>query len=188
MQNALVLHHHVIGGATTDVDDGDRHGDTVRIEGDALAVFDDHMVVPGRQRFRDHLMEGDAGRQCIGQRSNRLLETVALFGDDFLAVHTAVTIERTDRQSRDRMYGATGETGLLQRMLHDGAIETRPGIALEMGRRTIDGTDRVDRTLRLVFENALLAGSIQVTPDCPTRAREGMAIRRPSGSATLVNA
>ena len=63
MQDALVLHHHVIGRAATDVDDGDRHGNPVGIERDALAVFDDHVVIPGGQCLRDHLVEGDAGRQ-----------------------------------------------------------------------------------------------------------------------------
>ena len=64
MQDALVLHHHVVGRAATDVDDGHRHGDTIRIQGDALALFDDHIVIPGGQRLRDHLVEGDAGRQA----------------------------------------------------------------------------------------------------------------------------
>ena len=57
-----------------------------------------------------------------------------------------------------------------------------------MGWCAVDGADRIHRPFCFVLEDALLASWIQVTPDLPTLARDGMAISRPSGSATLVNA
>ena len=67
MENALALHHHVIGSTPTDIDDGDGHRQARFIEQGLAVLFDDHAVIPGRECLGNHLMECDTGG-AVGRR------------------------------------------------------------------------------------------------------------------------
>ena len=75
----------------------------------------------------------------------------------------------------------------MQRMLNDGAVQTGEGIAIEMGRLAVHLADGEQRVIGLVLEHPLLA-AVQPGDVGDRSARDGIAIRRPSGNAILVNA
>ena len=67
-----------------------------------------------------------------------LLQAVALALDDFHALATILQVETTDRQSGHRMHRLSTEARLVQRMLHDGAIQARERVAIEMRGLAVD--------------------------------------------------
>ena len=61
VHNALVLDHHIIRGAATDIDNGDGRVDAIRIQRHTIIIgHNNHIVVPGSQRLRNNFMKGDA--------------------------------------------------------------------------------------------------------------------------------
>ena len=117
-----------------------------------MTVVDD-VVVPGGQRFRDHLMKRNLGRQSAGQAAHRLLQAAAFRIDGVTPLRAVGGVEAADRQARYRVHGTTIQPRRLQRVLHDRAIESRGRIAVELGWRRIDFTDRIDRRIGLVFSD-----------------------------------
>ena len=86
------------------------------------------------------------------------------------------------------MHRMAAESRLLQPVLHDGAIETGEGIGVEVRRLAVHLTHGKGLVLGLVLEDALFGVIDPGDVGPPNRAREGIAISRPSGSASLVNA
>ena len=87
--------------------------------------------------------------------TNCLLEAIALPGNGFLPMLTALAIEGTDRQTGNSMYTLSSKSGLLQGVLNNCSVQTRPRVALKMRGRTVQGTNRIHGILCLVLRDAL---------------------------------
>ena len=80
------------------------------------------------------------------------------------------------------MHRLSAEARLVQRMLHDGAIETGERVAIEMRGLAVDIADREQRVVGLVLEDPLLAavqpGDVGAADARPRRNGDQPAVRQ----------
>ena len=178
----LVGDHDEIGGPPTDVDHRDRHAESLGLELHATVRLRDDVVVPGRERLGNDLVERDRGGLAAVDRLHRLLEARPFALDDLQALTAVLEVEAADRQARYRMHRPPGESGLVQCMLDDRTIETGERIAVEMRRLTVDLADGEQRVVGLVLEHPLLAavqpGDVRAADARPRRDRDQAPIRQ----------
>lgn len=70
-----------------------------------------------------------------------MLEAIALPGNRFLPVLTTLAVEGANRQTGDSMYALSRKAGLLQGVLNNRPVQTRPRVAFKMCGRTVNGTN-----------------------------------------------
>lgn len=184
----LVGDHDEIRGPATDIYHRDRHAEPLGLELHTLVRVRDNVVVPGRQRLGNDLVERDRGRLAAVDGLHGLFETRLLALDDLQALTAVLEVKTADRQAGHRMHRPSGKPGLVQRMLDDRAIETRERVAVRMRRLPVH-LPTANTVSSVSYSNTLCSLPFsQVTFARPISARDGIAIKRPSGKATLVNA